>query len=214
MTLRAALKSFANGVGRAATGPLVAAYRFQRAVTPESHRDLVLQSWSQFFSAIPGLTGQFLRRGFYRDVFLACHENSCIQWGTVFSSDKVHIDDGVYVGARCMLGRVYLEPHVTIGSNVDILSGKHQHSFDDPTRPIQQQGGSYRTIRVGANSWIGNGALVMADVGRGAVVAAGSVVVNPVPDMAVVAGNPARIVRMRDGSPSAEVRAWMAPEPD
>ncbi len=210
MNARSTIKHLANTALRAATAPLVAAYRFHKAVMPASHADLVIQSWSQVLSFIPGLSGQFLRRAFYGEVFNACHEHSCINWGTVFSSDKVHIDEGVYIGARCMLGRAHLEPHVTIGSNVDILSGKEQHAFDDVSRPIQQQSGTYKTVHIGANSWIGNGAVVMADVGRHAVVAAGSVVVHPVPEMSIVAGNPARVVRMRDGSPPAEVRAYTA----
>jgi acetyltransferase-like isoleucine patch superfamily enzyme len=208
MNVRASIKHAANFALRVATAPLVAAYRAQRAITPSSHADLVIQSWSQVLSLVPGLTGQFLRRAFYREAFLACHEHSCINWGTVFSSDQVHIDEGVYIGARCMLGRAHLEPHVTIGSNVDVLSGKKQHAFDDPTMPIQQQGGTYETVRIGANSWIGNGAVVMADIGRGAIVAAGSVVVHPVPDMAIVAGNPARVIRMREPAIPAQVRAF------
>jgi acetyltransferase-like isoleucine patch superfamily enzyme len=39
----------------------------------------------------------------------------------------------------------------------------------------------------------------MADVGRHAIVGAGAVVVDPVADYEVVAGNPARVVRVRTG---------------
>ena len=59
------------------------------------------------------------------------------------------------------------------------------------------QAASARPIRLGRNSWIGFGACVLpgVTVGEGAIVAARSVVAEDVPAYAVVAGNPARIVR-------------------
>jgi serine acetyltransferase len=56
-------------------------------------------------------------------------------------------------------------------------------------------------VRIGAGSWIGAGAIILADVGRGCVVGAGAVVTRPLPDFAVAAGVPARILRFRS-SPS------------
>jgi acetyltransferase-like isoleucine patch superfamily enzyme len=64
-----------------------------------------------------------------------------------------------------------------------------------------------RPIRLGCNSWVGFGACVLPGVtiGEGAIVAARSVVHCDVPAYAVVAGNPARIVRQSsptdDGGP-------------
>jgi virginiamycin A acetyltransferase len=57
------------------------------------------------------------------------------------------------------------------------------------------------TIRIGANSWIENAAVVMANVGAHWVVGAGSVAVSDMPDWSVVAGNPARILRVRTIEP-------------
>jgi acetyltransferase-like isoleucine patch superfamily enzyme len=115
----------------------------------------------------------------------------------VFSKQQVEVGDRVYIGMHCTIGNVVLEDHVTIGSNVDILSGTAQHNFDDPDVPIQDQGGSFVTIRIGANSWLGNGTIVMADIGPGCIVGAGSVVVKPLSDRVIAAGNPARVIRER-----------------
>jgi acetyltransferase-like isoleucine patch superfamily enzyme len=57
-----------------------------------------------------------------------------------------------------------------------------------------------RPLVIGDDAWIGANAIVLPGcgrIGRGAVVGAGSVVTRDVPDFAVVAGNPARIVRQR-----------------
>jgi acetyltransferase-like isoleucine patch superfamily enzyme len=65
-------------------------------------------------------------------------------------------------------------------------------------RPRRLQGGGpARPIRIGRNVWIGFDACVLpgVSVGEGAVVGARSVVAEDVPPYAVVAGNPARVVR-------------------
>ena len=53
-------------------------------------------------------------------------------------------------------------------------------------------------VRIGRGSWIGSAAVVMADVGRDAVVAAGAVVTRPLPDATIAGGVPARVLRHRD----------------
>ena len=62
---------------------------------------------------------------------------------------------------------------------------------------IRHQGNMRTLVRIGAGTWIGSGAIVMADVGKNSVVGAGSVVSKPLPDNVVAAGAPARIIRER-----------------
>ena len=210
MNMRASIpawKRLTLGAASVCVAPFVAAYRLELALAPEARRDAVFQAWSQALSAVPGYVGQYLRRGFYRAVLPECDLSSCINWGTVFSSRDVRLGVGTYVGARCMLGRTHIESHVTIGSNVDILSGRRQHSFDDLYTPIQQQGGVFEQVTIGENSWIGNGAIIMANVGKRAIVAAGAVVTRPVADETIVGGNPAQLIRIRKRPSLAATRS-------
>jgi acetyltransferase-like isoleucine patch superfamily enzyme len=78
-----------------------------------------------------------------------------------------------------------------IGSNVDILSSRHQHRRVNG-RILGSESGTFSVVEIGANTWIGNSAVIMASVGEGCVVGAGSVVVKRVRDGATVVGNPAR----------------------
>lgn len=205
MDARTLAKRALHAAATGAVAPLIAMYKAESLAAPEARRDPLFQGYSQALAMVPGFTGQYLRRAFYAAVLDGCDLDTCVQWGTILSSTHARLGKGVYVGARCMLGRVHLDAHATLGSNVDILSGKNQHGFDDPDVPVQDQPGRYEVVRIGANTWIGNGAVVLADVGARCVVAAGSVVTSPVPDDVIVGGNPAKVLKRRD----PETRQWV-----
>jgi acetyltransferase-like isoleucine patch superfamily enzyme len=188
------------GVAVALTAPLWLPARLQALLTGGEG---VFAGCSELIALVPGLPGVYLRRGFYRMCLDACALDCHIGFGTTLAHPQARVGRGVYVGNRCTLGRVIIEDDVALGSNVDVLSGRHQHHFGRRDVPILQQGGTFAPVRIGRNSWVGNSAVVMADVGDECVVGAGSVVVKPVPPGAVVAGNPATVRRWRETSPSA-----------
>lgn len=160
-------------------------------------RGRALESRSQLLSLWPGLTGQYLRRAFLQQVLARCHPTATVEFGTFFSQPGAMLDENVYVGPRCILGLVHLQRDVLLAANVQIPSGGKTHYFDDPTKPIREQGGERKLVTVGAGAWIGTGAIVLADVGPGTVVAAGSVVTKPLPENVIAAGVPAKVVRNR-----------------
>ena len=158
-------------------------------------KDQATTSWSQMVSLFPGLIGVYLRAAFYRLVLNNTSQNTVIGFGTLFSQHDTHINDGVYIGPQCNIGKCRIQANCLLGSGVHIMSGKGQHNFSDPEKPIKDQGGVFTKVSVGENCWLGNGALVMANIGKGSVVAAGSVVVDDVPEGVIVGGNPAKILR-------------------
>lgn len=191
---RTSAKRVAFWLASAAVLPWLASYRLRAAVLG---RDRALEGSSQAISLAPGVLGQYLRRAFYARTLAFCHPSVTIEFGVLFSKAGARLDEHVYVGPRCHLGLVHLERDVLLGPGVHIPSGRSTHGTGDAARPIRDQDVRYAPVTIGAGSWVGSAAVVMADVGRDTVVGAGSVVVHPLPDRVVAAGNPSRTVRSR-----------------
>ena len=153
--------------------------------------------WSQLFSLIPGLTGVFLRRAFYRMILPRCGTDCCLTFGTTLSHPTARIGDRVYVGANCSLGDIELEDDVLLASHVSVMNGSQQHGIQRLDVPIREQPGVFVPVRIGRDSWIGERAVIAADVGRHCVIGAGSVVTKPIPDFAIAVGVPAKVIRFR-----------------
>ena len=168
-------------------------------------RDRALEGSSQALGLVPGLTGQYLRRAFLARTLAFSHWTATIEFGTLFSSAGARLDENVYVGPRCHLGLVHLERDVLVGAGVHIPSGSTTHGTEDLSRPIREQHRPKTLITVGAGAWIGSAAVVMADVGHGSIIGAGSVVTRPVPPLVTAAGVPARVIseRVPAGAPGA-----------
>lgn len=149
---------------------------------------------------IPGLVGSFIRVAYYRMTLDFCHSDVHIGFGSYFAHPQASVARRVGIGAYCVLGKVTLGEGTLVASGVQILSGAQQH-VRGPDGRLTDEGRMFRRIEVEEECWIGAGAMVMANLGAQVTVAAGSVVSKDVPDRAVVAGNPARVVR----PPVAEV---------
>ena len=155
--------------------------------------------WSQAFSLLPGFSGTYLRRAFYRLVLPQCDPGSVVSFGTVLSHSTTRLGRSAYVGVYCCLGDVVLCDDVLIGSHVSIMNGCRQHGIERLDIPVREQPGTWPRITIGQDTWIGDRAIVMADVGNHCVVGAGAVVTTSVPDFAIVVGSPARVVGWRGG---------------
>lgn len=192
-----ALKGIADLVALGLAAPLAAVYGVVARFFPD-RRETAFQACSQFVSLWPGPPGDFLRRAFYRLTLAGAAADCSIQFGTILATPEVDIGRGVYIGVNCNIAHCRIGEDTLIGSHVMILGGKSQHHFGRLDIPIRHQGGTHRALAIGRDVWIGNGAIVLDDVGDHAIVAAGAVVTKAVADMAIVGGNPARVIGRRD----------------
>jgi virginiamycin A acetyltransferase len=188
------VKGLARGVAALLVLPLVASVALRGLVVG---RDRAFQASVEWLALLPGLVGQYLRRAFMAATTAGCGPEVVIGAGTLFSTSDVRIDANAYVGPQCNIGWAHVERDVMIAAGVQIPSGPHTHGTDRIEVPMRDQPGRPICVHVREGAWIGNGAIVLADVGRHAIVAAGAVVTRPVPDYGVAAGVPARLLRDR-----------------
>jgi acetyltransferase-like isoleucine patch superfamily enzyme len=113
----------------------------------------------------------------------------------------------IHIGRDCLIGELNVlrgQGGITIGDRVytapmvQLLAVNH--NFDDPSRPMVEQGITAEGIVVEDDVWIGAGAIITdaVRIGKGAVVAAGAVVTSDVPPRTVVGGTPARVIKTLD----------------
>jgi acetyltransferase-like isoleucine patch superfamily enzyme len=149
------------------------------------------------------------------------------------------IREGAVIGRSCVLGRgAYVGPGVIVGDHVKIqnyalvyapaelaagvfvgpaailTNDLYPRSVDPDGEPVTSRGWSPVRVRVGEGAALGARSVCVAPVtiGRWAMVGAGAVVVDDVPDFALVVGVPARRIGWvgRDGQPLEELgdSAW------
>jgi acetyltransferase-like isoleucine patch superfamily enzyme len=116
---------------------------------------------------------------------------------------SIHLAENVYVGPYCVL---YGHGGLTIGRNTLIANHTtivpSNHIFSDSARPIRSQGETRVGITIGEDVWIGSGVKILDGViiGDGCVVGAGSILNRSLEPYSVVAGSPAKLLRMRGES--------------
>ena len=143
--------------------------------------------------------GQKAFRAFCGKLMLKqCGKKVNIEKGATFSA-KASLGDysGFGINARihgaCTIGK-----YVMMGTDVVIFS--HNHAFDRTDVPMMQQGfQEERPVVIEDDVWIGDRVIILpgVHVGEGSILAAGAVVTKDVPPYSIVAGVPAKVIKMR-----------------
>lgn len=99
-----------------------------------------------------------------------------------------------YIGCS---GYIELGDNVMMSPRVSIYS--ENHNFSQSDIPMIQQGITRSFVKIEDDCWLAANSVILAGVtvGKGSVVAAGSIVTKDVPPYSIVAGNPARIIKNR-----------------
>lgn len=133
-------------------------------------------------------------------------------YGT-YSFETISVGEDVYVGpGACLIAsQSYIDigSKVMLGPNVTIIGGDHnimilgRYMFDVNEKLPEND----MPIVIQDDVWIGTGAIIMKGVtiGKGSVVAAGSLVRSDVPPYSIVGGVPARMLKMRFNAEEIEI---------
>ena len=103
----------------------------------------------------------------------------------------------VMINADCG-GYIEIRDNVLLGPNVVIRASNHAYSRTDI--PIKQQGHIAGRIILHEDVWLGANVVILpnVEIGKGSIVAAGSVVTKNVGDYSIVGGVPAELIEMRN----------------
>jgi acetyltransferase-like isoleucine patch superfamily enzyme len=161
-----------------------------------------------------------------RDLELKVEPRGQIRFGRfvwIGDGTKIRCHEGVVeIGAKTVMGQectISAYQHVRIGEQCVIADRAMFIDFDhgvvEIERPIRLQGIYKRDVEVGNNVWIGYGACILrgVSIGDNSVIGTNTVVTKDVPANAVVAGIPARIIRMREAPRQLRWRHPVEPDP-
>jgi maltose O-acetyltransferase len=109
---------------------------------------------------------------------------------------NIHLGVGVYFNVNCVVldtARVEIGDHTLIGPNVQIYTPVHPMNYLERRTGLELA----QPVEIGADVWIGGGAIICPGVrvGSRSVIGAGSVVVADVPADVFAAGNPCQAIR-------------------
>ncbi|HVS35913.1 MAG TPA: acyltransferase [Gemmataceae bacterium] len=113
---------------------------------------------------------------------------------------SIELGENVFIGPYCVIyghGGLVIGRHTMIAAHTVIIPSNHR--FDDPHRPIGQQGETSLGITIGQDVWIGCGVRILdgVEIGDGCVIGAGAVVTGSIPPGTVAVGVPARVIKSR-----------------
>lgn len=144
--------------------------------------------------------GNKLKNAFAKRAFVSVGKN--VNWGkslTIASNFKIGNYSGVGDNAIIHSG-VTIGNDVMIGKNLKIFT--FNHKIDRVDIPMRLQGSTeISPLLIEDDIWIGDNVIITPGccrIGKGSVLAAGSVVTKDVPPYSVIGGNPARIIRTRE----------------
>ncbi|NQX32732.1 acyltransferase [Pedobacter boryungensis] len=120
------------------------------------------------------------------------------------------IGDYVYIGPNAFiqaLGGVTIKKGTIIGPDLRLYTANHK--FKGAKSIPYDENYERKAVAIGENVWIGGGVIILPGVSieDGVVVGAGSVVTKPIPKMAIVGGNPAKIIGYRNEGDYEKLKA-------
>lgn len=142
-----------------------------------------------------------------KKLFASCGKNVSVGHNCDFILSHIHVGDNVYIGDRASfvasLAHIYIGSNVMFGPNVTIRGGDHRidivgkYIFEVKEKDKLLE--NDKDVIIEDDVWVGCNVTILkgANIGRGAVVAAGSIVVKSVPPYAIVGGNPAKVIKYR-----------------
>ncbi|MEJ0038451.1 MAG: hypothetical protein WDO68_20620 [Gammaproteobacteria bacterium] len=151
--------------------------------------------FAQSAALIPGAPGVWLRAAFYFGTLERCSWQTHVGFGSMFTHRGGSMAANASMGSWCVLGHADLGPGVVMASRVSVPSGKRQHIGEDGHFSVAPV---FERVSIGAQTWVGEGAIILASVGPRCIVSAGAVVTKETGEGCLIGGNPAKVIKQLD----------------
>jgi len=192
--MKQAVKLMVFGICLLLVSPAIVGAWFEKVLTKS---EMVYTSFAQLLSLVPGPIGIYFRGAFYFACVQEFSWETHIGFGSVIVHRGAKVAKGVSTGLHCVIGHANIGENVRMASRISVPSGRRQHLDDEgELSPMT----TYDIVTIGQDSWVGEGAIIMADVGEGSIVSAGAVVTKKMPPSSVIGGNPARVLKTLNSS--------------
>lgn len=137
-----------------------------------------------------------------RREFIHCGQNVTIEpYMQCSYPERVELGSNIYIGPGAFIhaqGGLTIEDGVVIAPRVTIYTCNHNY-LSDSALPFD---GAMllKPVKIGKCVWIGVNVIIVPGVtiGEGAIIGAGAVVTRDVPALAIIGGNPAKVIGQRD----------------
>lgn len=161
-----------------------------------------------FFLKMGHLANMIFVAPIQRMSFYKCGKNVKVGQKCQFYGIKnIVCGNNVSIGKQCVFmstrAKIIINDHVMFGPNVFCITGDHSYNkigrLLDSIKEKEKDDNLDQDIVFLGDNWIGANTIILKGVtiGVGSIIGAGSVVCKNVPDYAIVAGNPARVIKYR-----------------
>lgn len=140
-----------------------------------------------------------------KEKMIFCGEHSFIHPSTIISCpENIKIDEYVHIQPGCHLygegGGIHIGKGTVFAHDIQVFA--RNHMYDSPNLQYIPYDKRFveKKVVIGEYVWVGARVTILpgVNIGKGAVIGAGSVVTHNVPDYAIVGGNPAKIIKYRN----------------
>lgn len=124
---------------------------------------------------------------------LYVHGKSILSKNT-FLGNNVNLNGMNVLGSGCL----YIGDNFHSGEDCLIITSNH--NYDNGSKIPYDEGAVEKTVRIEDNVWIGSRVIILGgvNIGEGAIIQAGAVVVSNIPACGIAGGNPARVFKYRN----------------
>lgn len=159
--------------------------------------------------------GLNIKKGIYKFIIMPLKKNMCAKCGGkvyiapkgTMSYENIYLGNNISIGSNAMLmsskAKIIIRDNVMLGPNVSIITGNHRTDligkYMIDVKENEKLRNNDEDVIISEDVWIGANSVILkgVSIGKGSIIAAGSVVSKSIEPYSIVGGVPAKIIKYR-----------------